>query len=1661
MTSKIAASAVLCALVAGMLLAPSVPALAAQDPASCPPVASIVNGGFETPAVAPGDFRLFPQGIVPGWETNDSLGNIELWNAHRGITADTGVQFAELNANSASRLFQDIPTVPGEELTWSLSHRAREGIDVMRVLIGPVGGPLVQNGPNLSSGVSRWDRFFGTYVVPAGQTSTRLAFEAVSSGSGNATYGNFLDSITFGTGSCVVVDKSVRNLTNTGGANRVGDTLEYRIATSSQGGDPVDLAVISDALPAGIEYVPGSIVDASAAPRTPTDAAGDDFGEYRPATRTVTVRVGAGAGGTAGGRLLFGEVGVVTFRAVITSQAAAQDISNTATMDYADSLTGETHTSTSNTTITAVAPASDLSVVKSQTGALVAGRPASYTVVVANNGPSANSAVTLTDTLPALLTGGTAAVVGGAPCTIAGSEVSCVIGALAVGARATVEVRGSVPAGTPGGTIVTNTARASGDVEDPAPANDSSTVSGTVGTSADLALDKTFLPAAPVAGQVVTFRLAVSNAGPSDATDIEIEDLLAPDVTFISADLPGGQCANASGRVTCTHPGLAFGAPPLVATVAVRLAPGTGAGSVANTATAHSAIDDANPLNNSDSVSFNSTSTADLGVSKTASTATARPGQTVDYTVTVRNNGPSDAANVLVTDTAPAGMTFEGLEASDGGVCDRATGGCRWPSIPDGAAFTMTIHARVNADAGSGTVANTVSAVSPTTDPDVSNNSASTSVAVELSADLSIEKTSTHAVAGRGMSYDLIVRNNGPTRADGVVVSDIVPALAPGMTATTAGAGSCTIAGERDVRCTLDTLRNGGTWIITIAGILPADYANPTLTNVAAVQSATDDPTPDNDNDTLVTDVLRAADLSVVKTAQTPTGVVGEQAAFTIEVTNYGPSDTLGVTVAEAADAGLRIDSTTASQGAFDPATQRWAVGALAVGQRAQLQVLATPLEPGLQSNTATVSTVDSVDPRPASDSSTATIEVAPRRSDLSVTKTLDAPAVAGATASYTITVSNPGPQPAVGVILTDPLPAALANAAVAPACPITSGTVECTIGDLAVGDIRQFTVRGDLPADLAVGAVLSNSASVRGINDDPDLANNSATAGVQTVTSADLSLVKEITSGPPVAGAQAEFRVTIRNAGPSVARDIVIQDPIDPSVTFVRADSAGATCSLANGAVTCSAPELAPGAETSVSIGVQLPASSAMLENTAAVGSSTPDPDSANNAGSVQSAVGEEADLSVTKTAATATAAPGDNVEFDLVVTNDGPSDARNAAVSDSLPQGLTLVSVTADSGGVCSELPLSCAWTSIAAGTSSSATVVARVDDDASGALVNASSVVSPTPDPDLADNTGSATIAVVTEADLGVAVSIDVAQAVPGAPVAYTIVVTNSGPHRAYGVRVSDIVNALLAAGLEATSDMGGQCAVDPNRAVGCTLDFLDPGATWTITVRGTLDPAHAGATLSNSAAVTSLTADPAPGDNNASAAVPVQRLANLIVSKSLLTSDPAVGALAEFTITVTNDGLSNAPDVVVTDVPSDGMRLEDGLSPWGSFDAATGVWTVGALEVGETAELAVSAMITRPGAHTNAAIATSAGVFDPAPADNAADVGLLVLGGSAPAGAELPATGLEARPVLLAAATLVGTGLLLVMTGWRRSRREPAGGAPLDEHHGGLDSRAASL
>ncbi|MDP5230965.1 MAG: T9SS type B sorting domain-containing protein [Cellulophaga sp.] len=156
---------------------------------------AIINESFESPVIPNATFRILNETDVPGWLTTATDGRIELWSDNfLGVPAFDGNQFAELNANQSSALYQNLCLTPGTVMNWSLRHRGRAGTDVMRLRIGAdLASATVQG--TMTDGNTAWGLYSGTYTVPLGQTNTVFIFEAVSTANGSLSVGNFIDDI--------------------------------------------------------------------------------------------------------------------------------------------------------------------------------------------------------------------------------------------------------------------------------------------------------------------------------------------------------------------------------------------------------------------------------------------------------------------------------------------------------------------------------------------------------------------------------------------------------------------------------------------------------------------------------------------------------------------------------------------------------------------------------------------------------------------------------------------------------------------------------------------------------------------------------------------------------------------------------------------------------------------------------------------------------------------------------------------------------------------------------------------------------------------------------------------------------------------------------------------------------------------------------------------------------------------------------------------------------------------------------------------------------------------------------------------------------------------------------------------------------------------------
>ncbi|MFJ4624163.1 hypothetical protein [Streptomyces sp. NPDC088812] len=446
-------------------------------PSAVPLRVALVNGGFEEPSVT--NYEVLPDASqtqaakwVPGWLTTASDHMIELWRSgFNGVPAAEGAQFAELNANQVSTLYQDLPTTPGTQLYWRLYHRGREGDDTMALDIGAPGRAVEQR--RFTDGKTAWGYYTGTYTVPAGQTLTRFAFRSISAAGGNRFIGNLLDGIFFGTAPHVVLAKTAIPT----GPLEVGDVITYRVSARNEGGGGAENLVLTDVVPAGTTYVPGSlrIVDGPNA-GAKTDDRGDDQAYYDTGANAVVFHLGNGASGVAGGSLpntdTLAAGTTVEYRVVIDRASGGKQIRNTATASYENRLGDRPQPlqSTSDEAVTQVRPAADLAVVKAADATTVTvGQTVTYRVTVRNTGPNGATGVTVTDRLPAGL------VFLSADGTTGGYDAGTgrwAVGDLADGAGATLVLRGKA---TRAGRI-TNTATAVGNEKDPDLTNNADTV---------------------------------------------------------------------------------------------------------------------------------------------------------------------------------------------------------------------------------------------------------------------------------------------------------------------------------------------------------------------------------------------------------------------------------------------------------------------------------------------------------------------------------------------------------------------------------------------------------------------------------------------------------------------------------------------------------------------------------------------------------------------------------------------------------------------------------------------------------------------------------------------------------------------------------------------------------------------------------------------------------------------------------------------------------------------------------------------------------------------------------------------------------------------------------------------------------------------------------
>ena len=1052
----------------------------------------------------------------------------------------------------------------------------------------------------------------------------------------------------------------------------------------------------------------------------------------------------------------------------------------------------------------------------------------------------------------------------------------------------------------------------------------------------------------PNFGENVAYTIVVSNDGISDAKQVVITDTLAKGLKFLGANYNGVYDEN-------TH----------TVTWTLDIDSGKTVELKVNVT-----VEDYGVLVNRVIVG-DKTSSVDIAVpeiipDKTANVTDANFGDNVTYTVTVTNDGDVDASQVVIVDQLGNGLKY--VSSSDGGVWDEKTNTVTWiVDLAAGKTKTLNVVATV---VGYGNVTNSLA---------VGNKTSKINVIVpEITPNKTVDNKNPNF--GDNVTYTIVVSNDGAADAKNVVVKDI---LAPGFKFIEANYGGV-----------YDELTRTVTWIVDVNA---KDHVDLTIkVTVEDYGVLTNNVTVGNKTSSVN---ITVPEIIPNKTADIENPNFGDEVTYTVNITNVGKSNAVNVAVRDVLGEGLELIS--ADGGVYNPITRTitWTVN-LNSGETKSFKVVAKVIGYGNVTNSLVVgnktSAVDVDVP-----------EIIPSKDADNKYPNF------GDSIDYTITVNNIGKADAKHVVVVDRLDKGLkyVSSSHNGVYDEASHTVTWVV-DIAAGSSLDLTVT----AFAEEYGVLTNIVSV---------GDKSASVDVNVP---EIIPNKTADIENPNFGDNVTYTVTVTNDGNADAKAVVVRDVLGKDLKFVSAtgtytfDEAtntitwtvdvdagktetftvvatvinygNVTNSLVVGNKTfnknVTVPEITPdktvdnenpnfGDNLTYTVTVKNEgngnATDVIIVDNLGKGleyvSSTGNYDNKTNTitWKVDLASGETKTFTVVakiigytdvtnevtvgnKTAAVTVNIPeiipakdvnnttpnfGDKVEYTITVNNNANKDAKQVVIVDTLGKGLKFIN--ASHNGKYDESTRTITWIiDLGAGESAVFSVNAAVE-----AYGNINNTV-------VVGNKSATKNITVPEIIPGK--SVDVENPNFGDTVTYTVVVTNNGVVDAKQVVVRDILDK----GLKFVKATGEYTFDEDSRTVTWIID-LAKGESQTFYVTAV---AEAYGVLINDVTV---------GDNTASADVVVPEI---IPDKTANITNPNFGDKVDYTVTVTNDGMGYANNVVIVDRLGEGLTFVS-ASDNGVWDPVkrTVTWIVD-LAKGESKVFSVIAIVSDYGNVTNSLV-----------------------------------------------------------------------------------------
>lgn len=720
--------------------------------------------------------------------------------------------------------------------------------------------------------------------------------------------------------------------------------------------------------------------------------------------------------------------------------------------------------------------------------------------------------------------------------------------------------------------------------------------------------------------------------------------------------------------------------------------------------------------------------------------------QTTDSSGTLLSTTTNASGVYTFTNLLP-GRYFVVIPSSQFGTGQAAAGFVVSSTVPVGPTNDSNTATNV---VGTGVVTSMVilaSAAAPTNDGDSDTNTdLSRDIGLVPQFDLTIDKASTavSAAAGTSITYTITARNDGPSSAEGVTITDNIPdgirilsvtsSVGTDVITIPGSAQDTTAANPDDISISIGTLAASASIqrTITVVALVLADTVGTgspaSIANTATIAGLGTELTVLPNVDTLTLPVTRNAILELTKTASPASATIGSNLTYTLTMRNTGPATATNVIITDTLPAGLDLVSVTSNVGTATPTQGAGSnpdsisvsvasvnVDSPSVDTDVVVTIVATVLNTITGTTIANTGSADSDDSASVNANSNTPLN---RNVDLVVTKSITTnpvstatPAIAppGSTFTYTVVARNDGPSEATSVRVVDDIPDGIRITSVtssdntdvitipASAQDTTAANADnitIDVGNLAVGSANQTTITivgvvlaGTLGNFTNVATISSTDAS----NVETDATDNSASVAANAPRTVDLAVTK---NGPAtaVSGNTITYTLTATNNGPSDAINVQVSDDIPDGIRVVSATINGTPITIPATAsdTTAANPDnlvftvgaLASGASnnTITIVAAILPATTAALVNSAVISTTdvaTVESSNTNNSVSVTTTLTQQNDVAVVKNGPASLAA-GSPITYTMNVTNNGPSTATQVSVADVLPTGVTFVSGT-----------------------------------------------------------------------------------------------------------------------------------------------------------------------------------------------------------------------------------------------------------------------------------------------------------------------------------------------------------------------------------------------